>query len=269
MRLSRLVPAALLLLAALPANAHEFWIEPFQYQVDSGERLQGHFKNGQEFEGTTLSYFDRSSSRYEMASAAGVVALTPRSGDNPALDVAAPAEGLVVVAHETTPSTVTYTEWPKFLNFLAHKDHREGVQQHRAAGWPTDRFQESYTRHVKALFAVGDGAGSDQEMGLATEFVALTNPYAAGFEGPMRMRLLHEGAPRGDAQVEVFERAPSGAVAITLHRTDAEGLAEIPVQPGHEYLLDAVVIQPLGAEDPEAPVWQSLWAGMTFKVPAD
>lgn len=259
-------------LLALPAFAHEFWIAPERYQLDAGETLQADFKNGEEFAGATLSYFERSSERFLMTAAGKEWEITPRSGDSPALSVVAPvADGLVVVVHETTPARLTYRKWEKFLKFAAHKDFPNAAAYHAAAGWSQERFRESYTRHVKALFTVGTGAGQDRAIGLATEFIALTNPYARDFEGNMGVSLLLEGQARPDAQIEVFARAPDGKVAISLHRTNAEGIAIVPVQPNHEYLFDAVTLRPFTGEgeqdDPNTPVWETLWAALTFKVP--
>lgn len=265
----RLLLAASFCCLGLMAYAHEFWIEPRGYQVPKGEKVQAVFKNGEEFEGVTLSYFDRKSTRFEMQLGEEKITLTPRAGDNPALDVAAPAgEGLLIVVHETTSSTLTYREWEKFLKFAAHKDFTQAAADHEGAGWPKEGFRESYSRHAKALIALGSGAGSDREMGLATEFVALTNPYAEDFDGTVRVRLLYQGAPRTDAQVEVFERAADGTVEVSLHRTDSEGIAGIPVKPGHSYLFDGVVLRPFdGKGEENEPVWETLWAALTFAVP--
>ncbi len=269
MFLSRLLA---ILICALPVSvaAHEFWIEPETYQVEPGERLQAVFKNGQEFEGSSLSFFERSSARFEMYADGQVMALTPRSGDSPALDVDAPVtDGLVSVVHETTPSLLTYREWEKFLKFAAHKDFKTAAADHIAAGWSQEMFRERYTRHVKALFAVGSGQGDDAATGMETEFIALTNPYVAGFDNNMRVEVQYRGAPRADAQVEVFDRAPDNSVTISLFRTDAAGQVSVPVQNGHEYLFDAVVLRsipaPVAEENPL--VWETLWAALTFKVP--
>ena len=99
---------------------------------------------------------------------------------------------------------------------------------------------------------------------METEFVALTNPYSDDFDGTMRVQVFFKDTPRADAQVEVFERAPDETVAITLHRTNDEGIASIPVKPAHTYLFDAVVLQPHTADDKS--VWQTLWAALTFQV---
>ena len=167
---------------------------------------------------------------------------------------------------------MTYTEWDKFLSFAAHKDFPQAEADHLANGWPQDRFKERYTRHAKTLIAVGDGRGADAPLGLETEFTALTNPYDPDFDGQMKVTLTYEGSPRVDAQVEIFDRAPDGEVTVTLQRTDDMGEAVIPVTPGHDYLLDAVVLRPAPeadkvTDDPNQPVWETLWAALTFHVP--
>ena len=155
-------------------------------------------------------------------------------------------------------------KWEKFQIFADHKGFADMRARHEARGLPTEGFSETYRRFAKALVAVGDGAGADAATGMETEFVALTNPYTDA-AGAVRVRLLYQGAPRVEAQVEVFEKSGAGAVVITYLATDAKGEAVIPVRPGHRYLLDAVVLRE--APDGDGPVWESLWAAMTFAVP--
>lgn len=274
MLLSRLFIAVFAVIAfavpLTPAAAHEYWIEPQAYQVQSGDSIQAHFKNGQNFEGITLSYFDRSSTRFDQMFNGITAPVAARAGDSPALQLAPMNEdGLLVVVHETAPSKLTYSEWAKFLKFAEHKDFADAAATHIENGWSQEKFRESYTRHVKTLIAVGNGAGEDAAQGLATEFVALTNPYVDGFDGQMSVALTYDGKPRADAQIEVFDRAPDDAVTVTMYRTDAQGEANIPVTPGHAYLFDAVVLRPAAADadDPNAPVWETLWAALTFAVP--
>ncbi len=235
-----------------------------------GSAIRADFKNGQEFKGNSLSFFDRSSTRFDLAVGDKITPLTPRNGDRPALDTMAPeSDALVVVLHEKASATLTYREWAKFAKFAAHKDFANAQADHDAAGWPREGFKERYSRHVKALVGVGSGEGADQAYGLATEFIALTNPYAADFDGQMSVALTYQDAPRADVQVEVFDRAPDDTVTISLHRTDSGGKVTVPVTPGHDYLFDAVVLRPAAdaGSDPAAPVWETLWAALTFSVP--
>jgi len=71
-----------LICVALPFGtaAHELWIEPEQYQVDNGSAIRGNFKNGEDFKGNSLSYFDRSSERFELALGAQIRARSYRRG---------------------------------------------------------------------------------------------------------------------------------------------------------------------------------------------
>ena len=189
-------------------------------------------------------------------------------GDRPAFQMAFDEPGLKVVVHETTTTSLRYTEWEKFVAFVEHKDLSGTLEAHASRGLPDTGFVEAYSRHAKALLAVGDAAGSDQEIGLVTELVALANPYSDDVSGGVPVRLLYLGEVRPDSQIEVFERAEDGTVAVSLVRTDAQGVALVPVKPGHDYMLDAVLMRPTPVDQAEAgPVWESLWANLTFSVP--
>lgn len=265
MNLSRFVLTLWCAIYASSATAHEFWIEPGQYLLAPGDQMMADLKNGENLEGTTLSYLPRNFTRFDVVQGDSLRPVEGRLGDRPALNIPAPSQGLVTVVHETTPSFVTYTEWAKFSAFADHKDFQDIKARHAANGFPDVPFKERYTRHAKALIAVGDGAGADRAVGLKTEFVALTNPYAKDFTGTMRVQVLLDGAPRAHAQVEVFERNADRDVVVTLHRTDASGLASIPVRSGHTYLFDAVVLAPIIGDD--QAVWDTYWAALTFAVP--
>lgn len=265
MRFTFLVSALWCAIFAATATAHEFWIEAEQYRVPASGQIVAELKNGEEFEGISLAYFDRRIDRFDVVVGDTVQPVAARNGDNPALDVAGPVAGLAIVVHETTPSSLTYKDWAKFQKFADHKDFPDIAARHAANGFPPVPFKERYTRHAKALIAVGTGSGQDRGLGLKTEFIALTNPYAPDFDGTMRVQVTLDDNVRSNAQVEVFDRAPDQSVTVTLHRTDDAGIAAIPVTAGHTYLFDAVAIAPVS--DADDTVWETFWAALTFAVP--
>jgi cobalt/nickel transport protein len=252
---------------ASPTQAHEFWIAPEQYQVAPQETITAKFKNGEDFAGVELGYFHRRSERLEAWLGWAPIELSARDGDRPAFALPPQPAGLVILAHETTSSVITYKSWEKFENFADHKGFANFAKRHEERGLPPNNFSESYTRHVKALVSVGNGddSGTDRPLGLATEIVALSSPYGTQPPQIMSFQLLLAGAPRVDAQIEVFEKAPDGKVRVFTHRTDALGIASIPVKQGHEYLLDAVTLQKPAPGS--AYAWETLWASLTFFVP--
>ena len=232
--------------------------------------MVAHLRNGELFKGSNLAYFPDSTSRFDITFDGTTTALEPRMGDRPALQMTAPAtDGLLIVAHEAVASTLTYTKWEKFLKFVEHKDFTSAVADHETAGHSKERFIERYTRHSKALIAVGTGVGADRDLGLATELTALKNPYAPDFDGQMQLALSYQGTPRADAQVEIYERNAEDVVTVTIIRTDATGKATFATKPGHDYMADAVVLRPApdAGETEKSPVWETVWASLTFHVP--
>ena len=224
---------------------------------------------GQEYDGLSYSYAPMDFRRFEIVQGETRVPVEGRLGDRPALGQPAPGEGLATVLHVTRDYTVTYSDYARFRDFVLHKDAGWGLAAHAGRGLPEEDFIEVYSRHAKALIAVGDGAGADRDHGLLTELTALANPFTDDLAGGLPVALSYEGNPRADAQIEVFEKAPEATVRIFTVRTDAEGRARVPVKPGHRYMLDAVVLrEPTDALAAETgAVWESLWANLTFAVP--
>lgn len=259
--------ACALLTVPAASQAHEFWIEPQAYEVSPGADMVAVLRVGQEFGGIEQAYLRRNFVRFDLDCGTGAVPVEGRDGDRPAMTVPASTDGLCVVIHQTRDYILTYRDWEKFVDFVTHKDFKTALADHAARGLPQTGFTERYSRYAKSLIAVGDGAGSDSEAGLLTEIVAEANPYTDDLANGLPVRVLYEGKPRVDVQVELFEKAADGAVNITLHRTDSEGRVTLPVKAGHAYLADAVVFRELTPEDENDPVWESLWAALTFAVP--
>ena len=268
-----LLPFAALCNIATWAQAHEFWIEAEAWQAPAGGSVTATFRNGEEMAGSSLSYIPDRSARFDMVVGGTAAPVPARLGDNPAADVGGLPEGLVILVHETAPQRLTYrpkdgrSGWERFQGFVDHKAMDGTIEAHRARGLPEEGVVERYTRFAKALVAVGAGEGADAPTGLRTEIVAEANPYTDDLSGGLPVRVLLEGAPRAGAQIELFDRAPDGAVTITTQRTDSEGRAVLAVTPGHTYLADAVAILPLDPEAEGGAMWHTLWAALTFAVP--
>ena len=260
-----ILPAFVISLIAASAIAHEFWIEPQEYQVQIGAPLIADLRNGQQFTGSKLAYFDKRTERFELIQDGKTIAYQARLGDIPALQTVAAQNGLLVILHETTESVLTYSEWNKFRKFTKHKGFADAIERHTARGLPQKGFKEIYRRFAKSLVGVGTALGSDTASGMETEFVAMANPYTDDLSKGFAVSLLYQGKPRANALIEVFARAPDDMVVITTLRTDAKGHALIPVNAGHTYLLDAVILRE-PAQETDA-VWETLWAAMTFATP--
>ncbi len=255
--------AACLACIAIPAKSHEFWIDPVDHQVEPGGEIVAALRVGQEYSGSSYAYLPPRFRRFDFAYAGAVQPVEGMIGDRPAVTMAAPGEGLVTLIHVTTDSRITWDEMAEFEAFVRHKDAVWTLDEHMRRGLPETDVTEIYSRYAKSLVAVGAGGGTDIEAGLLTEIVALENPYTGRTDDGLDVRLLYQGEPRGNEQIEIFEKAVDGTVTISTIRTDDNGVAAIPVRPGHRYMLDAVVLR----EGGDAAMWESLWANLTFAVP--
>lgn len=256
---------SLILVLPTQALSHELWLEPQQFQAGNGDEVKIEVRNGQDFRGVDLAWFDPRISRAVTAQDGNISAYKGLPADRPAITVT-PVDGLMTVAYMSKLSTLTYDSWEKVLRFAEHKDFPWFEARHAERGLPEDRVTEGYWRFSKTLIAGGTGEGADLDIGMETEFVALTNPYTD--EGPIRVQLLYQGAPRADAQVEMWDMVGNN-VEKTFHRTDEQGIVALPVQPGHIYMIDAVVLREPASEAAleKGVMWESLWANMTFAVP--
>jgi hypothetical protein len=255
-------------LGAGAASSHELWIEPKDFQPGTEAMVEARLVNGVEFGGNELAYLPNDFTRFSLILGDNETPVAGRIGDRPAINTAALGDGLHIAVYQSAGDVIDYATLEKFLSFAAHKDFPTAAADHKARGLPEADFNEHYTRFSKSLIGVGSGAGQDRAIGLETEIVALANPYTDDVSAGMPVQVFYQGAPRIDTQVELFDRAPDGVVTITKHRTDTTGIALLPVQPGHAYMADAVVLrEPASALDGKDVVWETLWANLTFALP--
>lgn len=264
-----LLTAASMACIALTAKGHEFWIDPVAHQVAAGDRIEANLRVGEAYEGSAFAYIPRSIRRFDYAYQGEIRPVEGTVGDRPALALTTEGEGLLVAIHATQDQHITWSAWEKFVSFLEHKDLTWGLAEHDARGLSRENVRERYSRYAKSLIAVGDGTGEDIRTGMVTEIVALENPYTGDMSDGLDIRALYNDEPLQDVQIEVFRKAPDGTVEITTERTDDDGRATIPVMPGHRYMLDTVVLRPLEMTEEGDPSWETLWANLTFEVPAN
>lgn len=258
----------LLCLVSSPVVAHELWIEPAEYQVQSSENIVAGIKNGENFEGIELSYLPHNFEHFVILGANQGAVVVSRIGDRPAIDQAAPVSGLNIVVYESKPATISYDSLEKFKEFAINHGVDDIAKAHVARGLAAGKFTEVYTRYSKALVSVGNAQGADRRIGLEAELVALENPYLLKNAPDMRVQLFFNGAPRPDSQIEMYSKAASGELTASVHETNADGIAVLPIVAGSEYMLNAVIFrQPHERHRDTNAVWETLWANLTFAVP--
>jgi uncharacterized GH25 family protein len=269
--------AAALTLAAVPAWSHEYWLSPNTYRAVPGRAVALRARTGEGFVGEAKRY-ELSRTVHLTARAArdfdlGVVA---ERGDSLWAWFAPVDRGGVLMAYESTFQPIT-VDSVKFERYLVD-DGLDEPRAARQARGETGPGRERYRRCAKTWVAGDDAAAAatrvTRPVGMPFEIVPLAVP---GDQPVLRVRVLFEGRPIAGALVHAWRQPLGDDAALTPAaardtmkvasgtRTDADGIAEVPVADAGEWLIGAVHMEP--SRDPVAE-WESSWASLTFARPA-
>lgn len=261
--------------SVVDTSAHEFWIEPDASQIEIGASFSATLNVGQDLAGSTYSYLPQRFERFTVTSGGSTKPVESRVGDNPALQMSVDQPGLQIIAYQSEIEGLTYTSPEKFEQFLDYEGLDWVLEEHKRRGLPAENFRESYSRFAKSLVQVGpynpDTSSEDRAVGLPIELVALNSPFEPGRE-QIDVQLLRSGLPLDNIQIATFQRNSDGSVSRRLTRSNADGMAEIEISGDGFILISAVQMEAIKPDqEPVAvngrvPVWQSLWASLSFQL---
>src|SRR5262245_50993061 len=251
-------------LAATAAPAHDFWIEPSAYRVDKGAHLDVALRVGEGYRGDPVARNPAKIRRFVLVGPAGEQALAGDAGQDPAGQAEIAGPGLFVIGYHSQPSSITL-EAPKFEAYLREEGLERVIALRAERGQSKAPGREIYSRCAKALVVSGP-AGSeaaDRKLGLPLELVPEANPYGSS-GGATAVRLFFRDQPLAGALVVAIPKdAPEKKVEA---RSDAAGRVVLELGPGRTWLVKSVhmVEAPAGS----GADWESLWASLTFEIPA-
>ena len=245
--------------------SHEMWLDTTTFQQSVGKDIQISLKNGQMFQGAGLSYFKSRFSDFYYISNEQKIEIESRMGDTPAATISLNTNGLLTGVYVSKKSTITYKSIDKFANFVSEKGEDWVIQKHGELKFPKNNFKEEYYRFSKILIGVGDASGSDKNVGLKHELVALTNPYIISSSDKFFVQLLFNNEPQKNRQITIFERDFENKVSIVTTFTDSNGIGKFEVTEGHDYLVDNVILE-LNDNPKNNVFWTSYWAALTFSA---
>lgn len=253
------------------AAAHEFWLSPATFAPPANAALRIDVCVGDAHAADTLTRNPAQIESFLMIDPHGTRRDVPGLDGRAPVGVARPLEpGTHVVAFRgvETAATIEPATFDRYL-------HEEGLTAARArrdalGGRRDARVVERFSRSAKAIVAV-DGAEVDdaalRPVGLPLELTPVAPPSATE-RGLVRMtfRLTHEGAPLAD--VQVLASSMRHAEAMTLVRSDADGLVAVTFRVGGPWRLHAVhmVEMPSGSESADRG-WRSLWTSLVLAIP--
>jgi len=270
----------LVALAALPAAAHEYWLQPGRYSASVGDTVIVNAFVGEGFTGARLAYDPSRAERLTMHAAGAprdlAHAWRPAAGAIMGCAVA-PDDSGAVVAYLSRFTSIEI-EPDRFDTYL-REEGLDGPLAARAAlpeGGGAGR--ERYRRCAKTWISPGrNGLGAQRAtgpVGLPLEIVPLGDPVTSR---PLRLEVRFQGAPLAGALVRAWHapldtggqpldcgrRDPTEVAAEG--RTDAHGRVELRLDAAGEWLIGTVHMVP--CQEPAVADWESYWASLTFATP--
>ncbi len=267
-----------LLLAALPLQAHDFWLVPLGFHTQPGETLTVMGQTSSAFPSSLSAVTPDRIASARVLDATGETALSDIAVVGTALRLRhrPTAAGQRVVAVTIHPRAVRESP-AAFQNYLVVEGAPEALERLRREGRvPRDSVTRRYAKYAKSLVTVGGGgpAAWSRLAGHPLEFVPVdASPVAPG--GTLTVRLLFRGRPMAGARVHagfVPFAAPealnglAGKEQSSEHQTDGEGVVRVPIPgPG---LWNLRTLQIVEADAGSGADWDTHWATLVFAVEA-
>lgn len=262
------IAAALLLVASL-AWAHDLFLKLDTYFLEPHARVRIPVLNGT---------FTKSEGFVAPERIADVSAVSPRGrtrlspttvwsrgpDSTSLLSLELGDAGTYVAAVSTRPRELTLSA-EEFNAYLREDGLPDVLEARRARKELGNAARERYSKHVKAIFQVGQARsdGFSVVLGYAAEIVPVENPYAITRGTPLRVRCLVDGRPVANQTVLWNGEEGGQPLAQRSTLTDSAGLALIILDaPGRWYVK---FIHMVRATQPGLD-YESKWATLTFEI---
>jgi uncharacterized GH25 family protein len=254
-----------LLAGAVPAAAHDFWIEPAEFRPAVGASVPVVLRVGEDFSGTSQPFVPDWIVDFSVSGPDGRTGVEGFVGDDPATVLEARTPGLQLIGYYSQRSFVNL-EAGRFNAYLEAEGLDAVIATRRRRGEAATNGRELYSRCAKSLVRVGAGAGStgfDRVLGYPLELIPRTDPYGLALPGDLGLTLTFRGQPVAGVLVVAFT-AEQPAQRLRA-RTDARGEVRLRLDRPGRWLVKAVHMIEVPDSDPQAD-WESFWASLTFQL---
>ncbi|WP_231639351.1 DUF4198 domain-containing protein [Sphingomonas profundi] len=253
-------------LLAMPAAAHDFWIDLPRYRQESGRPFAIAFLIGDA--GASEPWETRwrrivSLRSYGPAGVAdqqaGIRETAGTTGGGASVTLGEAGTHVIAFESQQAENDISAAE---FNAYAAHEGLAPAIAWREAHGQTKARGRELYARRAKALVQIGGTPTDDatRRIGQTLEIVPERNPYALAPRDPLVVRVYYHGVPLAGASV-VLERLDGQHAHGTPVISDAAGRVAFPPPGPGRWRVGTVWTQPI--EHPRAE-FDTIFASLTF-----
>ncbi|MEO7277366.1 MAG: DUF4198 domain-containing protein [Sphingomicrobium sp.] len=265
--MNKIFAAGLLLAVAVPAAAHDFWIQPLRYQVAEGQPMSATFQVGH---GQYRQRWGNDIRRIPLLVDQSARGRNDQRG-NVRNDATADfvstlnGAGLHILAMQTAPA---YSNLPalRYNDYLKAEGLVVPIAVRARSGSTQRPGRERYTRRAKALIEVGAQTARStalvtRPMGLKLEIVPEKNPYALNRTRKLPVYVVYNGKRLPNATV-MLTSLEFDARPLESEVTDSNGRATFTVPPVGGWLINVIWSEPVSG-DSQAD-FETTFSSLTF-----
>ena len=260
-----------LLFAAVPLEAHDFWIQPHRFQVAPNAALPVTFQIGHGEARERYANNDRIVLLGDFFNGRRKDRRSELRASGPADLVVRFAEpGLHVLGLQTN---FAFSELPaaRFNDYAKEEGLVTVIADRQRAGTMNRPGRERYSRRAKTMILVGTPNAPNQllatrPIGLKLEIVPDRNPYALGRSRQLPLHVLYNGRRLPNATVKLTSlEADERPVAVAV--TDQSGRASFRVPARGNWLINVVWSEAV-TNDPKVD-FETIFSSLTFGYPTN
>ena len=180
------------------------------------------------------------------------------------LDIETKGEGTYVIGVSTLPREIELRA-REFNEYLAHDGLPDMLAERRRRGELNKDVRERYSKHVRAIFQVGDRRTDDYKtaLGYPVEIIPISNPYELRPGQTLEVIFLKDGKPVAN-QFMLAGYELNGKLSQTIStRTDRDGIARFRLTSRGKWYVKTIHMT--RASEPNLD-YESKWATLTFEL---
>jgi Domain of unknown function (DUF4198) len=250
------------------AAAHDLFLKFDSFFLEPNTKTAVRLMNG---------YFNRSENAVARDRMRDVSVITP-SGDrvNPPasdwrdekdsalLSLQTGVEGSYVAGVSTNPREIALKA-AQFNDYLRHDGVPDTLAQRRRGKELGKSARERYSKHVKAIFQVGESrTGSFKTaLGYPVEIIPRQNPYELKIGNTLEILCVKDGSPIANQFVMAGRESNRRVIASPGVRADSNGVARVKLAGRGKWFVKFIHMTKLNEANLD---YESKWASLTFEI---
>lgn len=268
MRRKLLTAATAVILVTVSAPAHDLFLKLDTYFLPPNSKATVRLLNGtfQASEGAVARdrMKDVSLLGPQGRSAANDSISWRDEGDTTLMEIQTGDPGTYVVGISTKPREITLKA-ADFNDYLWHDGLPDILAARKRNNELSKDSREQYSKHVRAIFQVGDRRSEDYRTPLnyPVEIIPQQNPYSLRVGRTIPVLCLLDGRPLVNQFVIAGWESKNGKVVEVNTRTDAKGIARFKLSITGKWFVKMIHMVP--SSEPGLN-YESKWATLTFEI---